>query len=103
MSSLKGTLYSLHFIPLSKLVNLRFKVVSFIKISLIIPQTRSEIRTVRSADREPAVLLGRSGEVDAEPGGGADGGAAEAARPRPHDRSEGRHLQLRPARQQTRE
>ena len=86
------------------MVNLRFKVVSFIKISLIIPQTRSEIRTVRSADREPAVVLGRSGEVDAEPGGGgADGGAAEAARPRPHDRSEGRHLQLRPARQQTRE
>ena len=68
----------------------------------VFPQPRSEIRTVRSADREPTVL-GHSGEVDAEPGGGADGGAAKAARPRPHDRSEGRHLQLRPARQQTRE
>ena len=56
-------------------------------------QTRSEIRAVRPGDGEPP------GEVSAEPGD-IDGGA-EATRPRPHDRPEGCHLQLRPARQQT--
>ena len=72
---------------------------------LLSVQTCSQIRAVRSADnREPAAFF-RGGEV--EPfrfvGGAAGGRPAEAARPRPHDRPQGRHLQLRAARQQTRE
>ena len=70
---------------------------------LLSVQTCSQIRAVRSADdREPAVFF-RGGEVKPRFVGVAGGRPAEAARPRPHDRPQGRHLQLRAARQQTRE
>ena len=72
--------------------------------SLLSVQTCSQIRAVRSADdREPAIVFFRGGEVEPRFVGVAGGRPAEAARPRPHDRPQGRHLQLRAASQQTRE
>ena len=63
-------------------------------------QSRSEVRALRpSACESPFAVVGRRRGAG-EPRG-ADG--AEAARPRPHDRPQGRHLQLRPSGQQTRE